>query len=196
MAIAEHPTHRSIPEFLKATIAGGLLFLLPLILVILLLAHAMRLAAKVAHPITKALTLDAVLGPAAEEMLAATMLIVISIAAGLIARTMTGKSIIRWSENSFFGGLPQYRLVKSMAEGFAQIENSEDLKPALVNIEDGWQIGYVLEPLQNGWTAVFLPQAPTPMSGNVMYLPGERVRPLPITMVEAMSLVKRMGIGS
>ena len=43
---------------------------------------------------------------------------------------------------------------------------------------------------------VFLPQAPTPMSGNIMYLPEERVRPLPITMVEAMSIVKRMGIGS
>jgi hypothetical protein len=34
------------------------------------------------------------------------------------------------------------------------------------------------------------------MSGNVMYLPGERVRPLTITMMEATSIVKRMGIGS
>jgi hypothetical protein len=48
---------------------------------------------------------------------------------------------MRWSENSFLGGLPQYRLVKSVAEGLAQIENAEDLKPALVNIEDAWQIG-------------------------------------------------------
>jgi len=34
------------------------------------------------------------------------------------------------------------------------------------------------------------------MSGHVMYLPAERVRLLSITMVEAMSIVKRMGIGS
>ena len=34
------------------------------------------------------------------------------------------------------------------------------------------------------------------MAGNVMYLPAERVRLLSITMVEAMSIVKRMGIGS
>jgi hypothetical protein len=34
------------------------------------------------------------------------------------------------------------------------------------------------------------------MSGNVMYLPAERVRMSAITMVEAMSIVKRMGIGS
>jgi hypothetical protein len=30
----------------------------------------------------------------------------------------------------------------------------------------------------------------------VLYLPGERVRPLTITMMEAMSIVKRVGIGS
>jgi uncharacterized membrane protein len=54
----------------------------------------------------------------------------------------------------------------------------------------------LLEQLHDGWVVVFLPQSPTPMSGNVMYLPGERVRQLTITMVEAMSTVKRMGIGS
>lgn len=42
--------------FLKATIAGGLLFLLPLILVVLLFSHALRLAGKVAHPISEFLT--------------------------------------------------------------------------------------------------------------------------------------------
>jgi uncharacterized membrane protein len=50
--------------------------------------------------------------------------------------------------------------------------------------------------LENGWLAVFLPQAPTPMSGNVMYLEADRVRPLGITMVQAMTIVKRLGVGS
>ena len=36
----------------------------------------------------------------------------------------------------------------------------------------------------------------TPMSGNIMYLPSNRVRLLGITMVEAMSLVKSIGAGS
>jgi uncharacterized membrane protein len=57
-------------------------------------------------------------------------------------------------------------------------------------------MGYLLEPLENGWLSVFLPQAPTPMSGNVMYLPADRVRPLDITMVEAMAIIKRIGVGS
>jgi hypothetical protein len=34
------------------------------------------------------------------------------------------------------------------------------------------------------------------MSGNIMYFPGDRVRPLGITMVEAMTIIKRIGVGS
>ena len=34
------------------------------------------------------------------------------------------------------------------------------------------------------------------MSGNVMYLPADRVRPLDITMAQAMAIVKQMGVGS
>ena len=124
------------------------------------------------------------------------MLIVVSFAAGIVARTDLGERISQWFENSLLGGLPQYQVLKSMAEGLAQVENSSTLKPALVSVEDGWQLGYLLETLENGWVAVFLPQAPTPMSGNVMYFPAERARPLDITMIQAMALVKHIGVGS
>ena len=124
--------------------SGGLLFLLPLILVVLLFSHAIRFAGKVAHPISEFLTLDKVVGPAGEEGLAVLMLVLVSVAAGFVARTTLGRNLMRWSENSFLGGLPQYRLVKSVAEGLAQIENAEDLKPALVNVEDGWQMAICL----------------------------------------------------
>ena len=183
-------------KLLKATIVGGLLFLLPLILVVLLLGHAMKLAAKVAHPISQMVGLQSLLGPAGEEAFAILILVVISIIAGIVASTALGKALMRWTENSFLGGLPQYRLMKSMAEGLAQIETADGASPALINIEDGWQLGYSLEQFQNGWVAVFVPQSPTPMSGNIMYLPAQRVRPLDIPMMEAMGIVKSMGVGS
>lgn len=128
MPASNHDNDPSWVGFLKATIAGGLLFLLPLILVVLLFSHAMRIVGKVAHPISEFLTLDKVAGPAGEEGLAVLMLILISVAAGLLARTALERNLMRWSENSFLGGLPQYRLVKSVAEGLAQIENAEELK--------------------------------------------------------------------
>ena len=186
-------------EFLKTTIIGGVLFLLPVAVIVLILSYALRLVKRVAVPISQNLHLDqlgSVAGVGAATILSVLMLILISFAAGIVARTAVGRRITKWSEESLLGRLPQYQLMKSMAEGLAHLESASGLKPALVSIEDGWQIGYLLEQLENGWVAVFLPQAPTPMSGNVMYFPAKRVRPLGITMVQAMSVVKAIGVGS
>ena len=196
MALQKNVIGTSLTEFLKTTIVGGLLFLLPVALVLIVLGYAMRLAGKVAEPISEFLRVDEAVGAGEVTVLAVLVLVFISFVAGLVARTKGGKRIIRWSENSLLGGLPQYQLVKSMAEGLAQVENAEGVSPILVSIEGGWQIGYLLEPLENGWVTVFIPQAPTPMSGNVMYMPADRIRPLQITMVQAMAIVKRMGVGS
>lgn len=186
-------------EFLKTTIIGGILFLLPVAVIVFILSYALRLTKSIAEPISKSLHLDqmgSIAGVGAATVLSVLVLVLISFAAGIIARTGVGKRITRWSENSVFARLPQYRLMKSMAEGLAHLESARGLKPVLASIENGWQIAYLLEQLENDWVAVFLPQAPTPMSGTVMYLPANRVRPLAITMVQAMSIVKGIGVGS
>jgi len=185
--------------FLKTTIVGGVLFLLPLVIVLMLLGYALRLASMVAQPIAEKLQLQDwsdVAGIGLVTIVSALVLVFISFGAGITARTYVGRRLTGWFENSLLGRLPQYQMMKSMAEGLAQFENASGIKPALISIEGGWQIGYLLEPLENGWLSVFLPQAPTPMSGNVMYFPADRVRPLGITMVEAMAIIKRIGVGS
>jgi uncharacterized membrane protein len=65
-----------------------------------------------------------------------------------------------------------------------------------VEVDGGWQLAYLLEGIRDGWVAVFVPQSPTPMSGNVLYVPSERVRALDIGMGAAMKLVKQLGAGS
>jgi uncharacterized membrane protein len=188
-----------LKEFLKTTIIGGVLFLLPVALIVFILSYALRLTKSIAEPISKGLHLDQISGMAgvgAATALSVLVLVLISFAAGIIARTGVGKRITRWSENSVLGRLPQYRLMKSMAEGLAHLKSAGGLKPVLASIENGWQIAYLLEQLENDWVAVFLPQAPTPMSGTVMYLPANRVRPLAITMVQTMTIVKAIGVGS
>ena len=186
-------------SFLKATIVGGILFLVPVVLVLFVLGKALQFAAKMAQPISESLELDGLgqwQGIGAVTIIAMLVLVLISFAAGIIARTGAGARTMRWFERSLLGGLPQYQLMKTMAEGLAQVEHASGVKPVLVSADDGWQLGYLLEPLQNGWVVVFLPQAPTPMSGNVVYLPADRVRPLEITMAQAMAIVKAIGAGS
>jgi len=187
---------KALKEFFKALVVGGLMFLVPLVVIAVVLDHALRIAGMAARSIAEHAQLGDVLGTGGLTLVAVLLLVAVSLLAGLIARTKPGRGLSKWFEESLLGGLPQYQLVKSMAEGLARVEGEAGLKPVLASIEDGWQIGYLLEQLDHGWVAVFLPQAPTPMSGNVMYLPGERIRGLDMTMVQAMAIVKRMGLGS
>lgn len=180
---------------IKATLIGGLAFLLPLVVILALLGKAMTFSAHVVEPIVEhipqAKTAPGIVGGAS---LAA--LVIVSLMAGLIARTRIAKRVVTQLEDSVLGGIPQYQFAKSAASSFTQLERSDGLVPVLVSIEDGWQLGYQIETLHEGWVAVMLPQSPTPMAGNVMYFPADRIRILDISMVQAMSIVKRLGAGS
>lgn len=191
---------KTLREFIKTTIIGGASFLLPVAIIIFILSYAFKLIRRIAQPISESLHLDHLVGAGVGTVtvLSVVVLVLVSFVGGIAARTAAGRRLARWSENSFLGRFPHYQVIKSMAEGLAHIESAggNGLKPVLVNIEDAWQIGYQIEHLGNGWIAVFLPQAPSPMSGNVMYMPAERVRLLGITMVQAMSIVKAIGVGS
>jgi len=155
MPASNHDNDPSWVGFLKATIAGGLLFLLPLILVVLLFSHAMRIAGKVAHPISEFLTLDKVAGPAGEEGLAVLTLILISVAADF-SRAPPGGAIscagprihfsavyrnTDWSR-AWQRGLPRSRTPR--------ISN----RPSSISRTHG-RLDYLLETLQKGWVAVF-----------------------------------------
>ena len=183
-------------SFLKTTLVGGVMFLVPVALLLVVLKHAMAFAGKVARPIAANFPQAEVGGIAVVSLVAALILLLIAFGAGLLARTPSGKRITRWFEESILGGMPQYRMVKSMAEGLTQVESGTGMQPVIVRTDDGWQLAYRLEELSGGWTALFVPQAPTPMSGNVMYVPTQRVRALPIGMPTAMKLVKSIGVGS
>jgi uncharacterized membrane protein len=188
---------KTLNEFLRTTIFGGVVFLVPLVLILIVLRHALQLAMKLAHPIAELMPDGGISRPALATLVAALILVLIAFVAGLASRTTVGRRLTRWFEESLLGGLPQYRMAKSVAESFAHVESdAAQMRPALVLIDEGWQLAYRLEDLPGGWVAVFVPQSPTPMSGNVLYVKSERVRPLHVPMKDVILLVKRLGVGS
>ena len=187
---------KALTSFFKTTLVGGLLFLIPLGVILVVLKHVMQIAAKVAAPIAAHFPVSHFAGVTVVTLVAALVLLLFAFMAGLMARTKVGRRLSAWFEESILGGLPQYRMAKSMAEGFAQIESGTGMHPVLVRVDDGWQLAYQLEELDGGWVAVFMPQSPTPMSGNFLYVAAHRIRPLPISMPTAMKLVKAVGVGS
>mgnify|MGYP003508350670 FL=1 len=186
----------TIKSFLKATLVGGLMFLVPVALLAVVLRHALQFAGKIAEPLAAVLPVSHVGGVAVATLIAIAILLVVAFLAGLLSRTGPGRRVTHWFEESILGGLPQYRMVKSLAEGLTQLETGGDMQPVLMRGDEGWMLGYQMEELPDGWRVVFLPASPTPMSGNVMYVEASRVQSLDLSMRDAMQLVKRLGIGS
>ena len=187
---------RALTSFLRTTFIGGLLFLIPLGVIIVVLKHVMQIATSVAAPIAERFPVTQVAGVGIVTVVAALVLLLIAFLAGLVARTRPGRRMSSWFEESILGGLPQYRMAKSMAEGFTQIETGTGMHPVLVRLDDAWQLAYRIEELPGGWVAVFVPAAPTPMSGAVLYVAARRIQPLSTSMAAAMKLVKAVGVGS
>jgi uncharacterized membrane protein len=183
-------------SLLRATVVGGLLFLVPVAIVLLVLRQALAFARGLAQSVAAHLPEGVTLGVGAISVMAVLILVLVSFLAGLVAQTPVGKRVMAWFETSLLGGLPQYQVFKSMAQTLGELETSAAIQPVLVNLEEGWQIGYLVERLDGDWVAAFVPQAPTPMAGTILYLPADRVRALDMTLVQAMGIVKHMGLGS
>src|ERR1700745_25415 len=76
-------------EFFKTTIIGGASFLLPVAIIIFILSYALRLVRRVAEPISKSLHLDHLVGAGVGTVtvLSVAVLVLVSFAAGIVART-------------------------------------------------------------------------------------------------------------
>lgn len=123
---------KSSKEFLKATLVGGVMFLVPVVLLLVVLGKALQFAGTVAQPIARMLPVSHMGGVAVATLIAAAILLLIALLAGLAARTQPGRRVTHWFEESILGGIPQYRMVKSMAEGLTQIESGAGLQPILM----------------------------------------------------------------
>lgn len=174
----------------------GMVFLLPMVLVLIVLGHAIKLVGSLAKPVSHLVPVEDYVGVSGESVIGLVLILLVAFGAGYAASTRHGRRVTRFWENSLLGGVPQYQLVKSMADGLTQVESMAGVTPALVSRDGGWQLGYQLEAIPDGWVAVFIPRAPTPMSGDLFYLPQDRIVPLNIPMAQAMMVAKRMGLGS
>ena len=135
----------SIKSFLKATLVGGLMFLVPVVLVALVLRHALQFAGKIAQPIAAVLPISHLGGVAIATIIAVAILLCIAFLAGLLSRTGPGRRVTHWFEESILGGMPQYRMVKSLAEGLTQLETGTGMQPVLMRGDEGWMLGYQME---------------------------------------------------
>jgi uncharacterized membrane protein len=180
--------------FVKTTLVGGVLFLLPLLVTLFILKKAVGALGKILRPVAEGIPVEAVAGIHVREILAALLLVAIGFVAGLIAKTTFGKAIRQRLEQLILRKMPGYTLLKSAAAGATG--DGAEVQVALARFDDNTVLGFIVEPPSNGIVTVFVPSAPTPAAGTVFYLPEDRVQKLDVKVTDASNVIMRLGVGS
>jgi len=184
-------------EFIKLTIMGGLLVLLPVLLFVLLLIEIVELVVGLATPIAD-LFPRAIFEEINHPVLIALLLLTgASFFIGLAMKSKVMKAFGTWLEEKTLNKVPIYKFVKALVAGFTSSDETSHFRPALLKKENGIrEIVYVVEDLGNGDVSIMQPHAPTGMSGPVMIVPRDSVELLDAGFGDVNLVITHMGLGA
>ena len=78
---------KTIASLVKTTAIGGLVFLLPLVLLVVVFGKAVKIIKTVSMPVADLISAEKFAGYAVADLLALTVLLVVTLLAGLLARS-------------------------------------------------------------------------------------------------------------
>lgn len=184
-------------NFLKTTAVGGLVFLIPLVVVAAIIGKGLQLVRGVLLTIEAKVPYITLSDVLLLNLIAIVALFLLCFLAGLIARSSAGQRVGSKLDGWLLATLPGYSVVKGLTEGMRSgEEQSHTLSPVLATLDDNAQLAFEVERSEDGIVVVFLPGCPDAWAGSVVYLDAERVRPLSISVGEAMRKIRAFGRGS
>jgi uncharacterized membrane protein len=185
---------KSLRNFVRATIAGGIIFLLPLALIIMVLEKPYQMLRKILEPLDQMLP-DKIFGLDGRMILTGLLLWTICFVSGLLFLSPRVKKAMGWLEESVLSHVPGYNLTKSIAADVIG-ENVEDkMSPVLVQDGDALKIGYLVEEGE-GQCTVFYPDAPRLDAGEVKIVPAAAVRKVDVPNNKVAQSLRSFGKGA
>jgi len=186
---------KGLVNFLRTTLLGGILFLVPVVAFVFIVQKALLLSHALVHPIAAHLPVRSLLGLETPQFIAIGVLILFCFLAGLLAKARFAQRSVNWLENTVLSFIPGYEFVKSMAT-MTVGQNDVPRQVVLVRIEDALQIGFLVERMEDGRAVVFVPDTPNPRTGAVYFMTEDRFEPTDIPPADAMKCLRRHGTGA
>jgi uncharacterized membrane protein len=183
-------------KFLKTTLFGGVIFMIPVTIIIVVLIKAHGIMVTVAKPFANYLPVDSIKGVATVNIIAVVAAIFICFIAGIIAKSFLVTKVVKMIEAKILHFIPGYSIFKGMAGDLTGVKDGNQLIPVLAKFDDYTQIAFQIEVLKNDKVAIFVPGSPNPWTGNLMIMDASRIEPIAQTVPNTMRILKAMGQGT
>jgi len=178
--------------FIKATLLGGLIVVLPAWLAVLLVLKALGHLEIFVKPVSS--HLPQTIGH--PRIIAILVLIGLCFLVGVVIQTAIGRKAERAAERAVLEKIPGYTTLRSLASRLSDHSETTSFQPALVEIEEALVPGFIVEQHSGNRCTVFIPSVPTPMAGAVYIMDNNRVHPLDLPAVSVMQCISKWGGGS
>jgi uncharacterized membrane protein len=186
----------SVFQFVKTTLVGGVVFLVPLSAIGIVLFHAARVARRLARPLIASSPSHPLLAVVVADVVVVAALILFCFLAGLAARVSFASRLIKRCETSFLWRIPGYAFLKGLADTVDPHAERFSMRPVLVHFDDYAQLAFEVDALSDGRRVVYLPSAPNPRSGTVVVVSSHQVEETALTPWTAMATLRAVGHGA
>ncbi|WP_392889647.1 hypothetical protein ACF6ZU_29850 [Pseudomonas migulae] len=184
-------------KFIKTTVLGGLLFILPLVLIVVLIEKAIHL---LSGPVKKLLPMFDdydVAGVTLISLATLAGLVLLCFLAGLLARTRLASKALETVEDKVLGNLPGYQLFKDISTRMAGLENDGSTQVGMIAEGDGWRLCLVLDAVGD-WVTIYMPDGGPAggTAGEVRLMPASQVVITDVTWLPLIASLRRGGRGA
>jgi uncharacterized membrane protein len=180
---------RPIIQFVKTTLIGGILVLIPLAIGMVFLRHAFDFSRRIAAPLAGFLPIDRLAGVVVADLLAGMVLLFVAFLLGLMARTRLGTHLTKQLERVVSSRIPGFTLFKNIEAVAAE----RRIYVVLIPSGDRYTLGFVMDRLDNGLLLRFLPSAPSATSGSICFMEAERVQRIDMKVTDAIACIMQLG---
>jgi uncharacterized membrane protein len=182
-------------EFVRTTVVGGALFLLPIIVVLFVLSKVFGLMGAFTEPVVRLMGVETVGGVAVSTLVTIFGIVLSAFLAGLFARTKAGQAALTWIQDGVSATLPQFSLIQGVARDVGAEGDHREMPVVMVPTDAGWALGLLLES-EGDWHAVYLPGAPEMSSGSVAYAHKDQIHQTDLSLKQLWMLMRGRGKGS
>ncbi len=188
----------SIRNFIVNVFIGGVIVLLPIIIVFHIAQWLFDMFRENTQPLTNFLTASFSLSEPMAWMLNLVAIFIIFSLIGMVVRTRIGSGLYQFLENVTLYRIPGYRTIKDIVAQITGKQKGLFRKVVLIQVGNTGvsATGFVVNEIDHGHSTVFIPCGPNPTTGFILHIKNEDMVDMDISVETAMKTIIACGAGS
>ena len=179
-------------QFLRETIKGGIFFVIPLTVILVILAKAHAVLKELTAPIASLLP-NNILGINGGFLIALCSLILVCFLGGLFVKSERVKHRISAIEDNFLSRIPGYSFIKAVASDTLE-DGKNPMQAVMVPDDKAYGFGLIIE-RSGSLCTIYIPGAPNASSGEVKLFDIKDVVLIDVKAKDVLTSLSRLGKG-